>query len=300
MSERISNNQLHRSLIRHVNDTSRNLMEIREQLSTGRKLTKPSDDPLKTARSLELLSEADNLGQYDSNIRQAASWTQVSETALDKVSDLVSRARTLVLQAANDTLSFADRQKIAAEIDGIVDSVKSQGNTRLGQEYIFAGTASTTPPYQLGVVDTYIGNTGSIVREIAPGVRVNVNEAGINVFGDATTGLIQNLRDIQTRLNSGVPADLDIVRTTGLQSLDSSISTILTARTRLGEMQSRFEFNLDRLGTLKDSTMDLLSNIRDTDYAEASVIFATRQAAFEAALKTGKDLVMPSLVDFVS
>lgn len=296
---RVTNSMLHRSLLDQVNTSSRRLMDTREQLASGKQVSKPSDDPLRVSRTLGMQTEQSSLDQYKSNLDHAKSWVQATDTAFSQVTELVARSRNLALQGANGTLNDGERSKIAEEVKGIIDSVKTQGNSKLGDDYIFAGSASLTRPYSLGATDTYVGNAGQIVREIAPGVQTPVNQLGATVFGDGSSGLIGALRNIVAHLESGTPADLDALRTTDLQALDSAQSTLLTARAQVGELEQRFDFNLDRLIELQESTLELLTNTRDTDYAAATIEFATRRAAFEAALKTGMDVVQPSLVDFL-
>ena len=299
MSDRITNNQLHRTLLRNVYNSASRVLDAREKLSSGYEISRPSDDPLRATRSVALLSQTDSLKQYKSNLNQANAWSVTTESALTQVVDLSRRARELVIAGASDTMDPAARQAIANEITGLIDSIKIQGNSKLGDDYIFAGSASLTRPFALGASDAFAGNTGAITREIAPGVQVDVNEVGSSVFGDSSSGLLANLRTIVTHLTSGAPADLDLLRTTDLQQLDGNRATISAAVSRMGDMQNRFEFNLDRLAQLQETTGDLLSQTRDTDIAKTSVDFATAQAAFEAALKTAQDVVTPTLVDFL-
>lgn len=299
MSDRITNGQMHRSMLSNVYSAQKRMMAAQEQLSSGFALQRPSDDPLKAARTMSLLSETASLDQYESNLNQAITWTEVSDTALGKVSDLVERARTLMLQASNDTYGATERQKAANELAGIIDAIKVQANTKLGEEYLFAGSASLSQPYALGAGDAYAGNAGQVVREIAPGVQVSINELGSGVFGDNTGGLLRVLRDAITHMTSGAPGDMDLLRGADLNALDAASGAVVDARARLGELQQRFEFNLDRVGELRVSTSELLADVRDTDYGMMTMLYLQRQAAFEAALKTGQGVVQPSLVSFL-
>jgi flagellar hook-associated protein 3 FlgL len=300
MSDRVTNSQLHRSLLRNINSGAARVAESQAALASGRSISKPSDNPLGTSRAMAMLTTQDSFTQYESNLGHAKSWVEGSETALSQVNELIQRARTLALQAASDGSGPGERAKIAQELTGIIDGIKTQGNTKLGEEFIFAGTASQTQPYTLGPGDAYAGNAGQVMREIAPGVQLRVNEVGSSVFGDNTTGLLKNLRDLVTHMTSGVPGDIDLARGADLVALDVNADTVLNARARLGELQSRVEFNLSRLGELKDSNAQLLANVRDTDYAQTTIEYMSRQAIFEAALKTAQGVVQPSLVTFLS
>lgn len=299
MPDRITNSQISRGLLRNLHAANSRLADIQSQVSSGQSINRPSDDPLKVARSLAMMTRRDDLSQYESNLNQAVAWTEGSETAMASVSELVTRARTLIVQGANSANGQAERDKIVGELTGIIDAVKTQANTKLGEEYLFAGSDTLTIPYALGASDVYAGNTGQVIRQAAPAVTMAVNEVGSGVFGNDTSGLLKTLRDAVAHLSAGTPADIELLRTTDLNNLDIDASTVVTARARMGELQERFEFNLDRLGELQDANAELLSFTRDTDYGAAIIEYQTRQAALEAALKTGQGVVSQSLVDFL-
>src|SRR6185312_12342568 len=101
---------------------------------------------------------------------------------LGDIGDSIQRARDLVIQGANDTNDASDRQAIVTELNQLIDSIKTDGNTQ---------------PYQLGSNDAYSGNTAMITREIGVGVQVAINTPGSSVIGDGASGLLATLRGIE-------------------------------------------------------------------------------------------------------
>jgi len=293
---RVTQSMMQRSMLANLNGSFERLVNSQEQLSTGFTINRPSDDPLGASRSMSLMTRASDLKQYESSLDAAKSWGDVTDSALANIVDLIHQVRELAVKGATDTYGPDERASIIQELTGILDSLKAQGNAKFGDEYVFAGTATSSPPYQLGPDDTYAGNTGNVLREVAPGVQVTINEPGINVLGDSNSGLLRSVRDLIGHLQSGDPADLEAARTTDLNAIDLALETATAAQARLGERQSRFEWNLARIADLQDANAELLASIREVDYGQAMVQFSSRAAIYQAALGATQKLLDLSLV----
>jgi len=293
---RVTQSIMQRSMLANLNGSFDRLVKSQEQLSTGFTINRPSDDPLGASRSLSLMSKASDLKQYESSLKAASSWGDVTDSALANIVDLVHQVRELAVKAGTDTYGPEERGSIIQELTGIVDSLKAQGNAKFGDEYVFAGTNDSNPPYQLGADDTYAGNTGNVLREVAPGVQVTINEPGSTVLGDGSSGLIKTVRDLISHLQSGTPADLEAARTTDLDNIDQGLEVVTAAQARLGERQNRFQWNTDRIADLQDANADLLASIREVDYGQAMVQFSSRAAIYQAALGATQKLLDLSLV----
>lgn len=297
--ERVTTDQLHRTLVNNIHSAQKRVMDTQEQLSSGYRVNRPSDDPVRSTRIMELLSQQSQIEQYKANMEQAVAWSRASEDAVTHAVDLVQRARTLVLQGSNDSQSAEARLSMASEITNMVDSLKLVANSKLGDEYLFSGTATTTAPYTIGGPDTYAGNAGSVTRIVGPGETVAVGITGSSAFGTGASGLIATLRSIASNLTANTTASIANLRSGDLQNLDVALQNLGSIRATAGEVQSRLETQVVRLEDLSISNQELLSMARDTDIAVASSEYAQRAAALQAALKTGQQIVMPSLVDFM-
>jgi flagellar hook-associated protein 3 FlgL len=298
VTDRITQSMLSTTLLADLQTITDKLARTQGKLSSGKEIQKPSDDPFATARALQFRAELASNKQYQSNVGEASSWQDATDTALSSIDDLVQRARDLVVQGANDTLGPSGRASIAAEIDQIVESIKAAGNTQYAGRYIFSGSLTTTAPYTPGGPDTYLGDAASIYREIGPGVQVPLNVDGASVIGDGATpgSLLATLKTISNDLKTNNGGAL---QTTDLASIDAAHDVVTTARATVGARTNRLDTALGRLQQLEESTTKLLSNTEDADMAQTLVDFSQQQAVYQAALKAGAQIVQPSLMDFL-
>jgi flagellar hook-associated protein 3 FlgL len=295
-SSRITSSMTSRMVLSDLQDVANRLAKTQQKISSGKDLTVPSDDPFRTNRSLQLRSELEAYKQYETNIGEASAWQSVTDTALSQIGDYALRARDLLVQGASDTMTTDGREALASEIDQLVESVKSEGNTQYAGRFVFAGTSTTTQPYQQGAVDTYAGTSGAINREIGRGVRVQIN-ADASAIGDGSSGLIGTLRKIAADLRT--PGSTATLGGADLQALDAAHDAIVNARAVSGALSNRLDSAKNRLGALEETTNKLLSENEDADMAQTLVDYSQQQAVYQAALKAGAQLIQPSLLDFL-
>jgi flagellar hook-associated protein 3 FlgL len=288
---------MNQTLLYDLRNVTTQLSTSEQQLSSGYKLNQPSDDPYGASQALKLRADLASNQQYQSNVQDANSWQNVADIALGDIGDSIQRARDLVLQGANDTNAATDRQAIVTELNQLIDSIKTDANTQYAGRYIFSGTKTNSQPYQLGTNDAYSGNTAMITREIGVGVQVAINQPGSTVIGDDSSGLLTTLRGIVTDLQSG---NTNALSTTDLNALDSANDQLLNARAQVGALSDRLTTATNRLQSTEQSTTQLLSNVQDADMTQVMINFSTQQAAYQAALRAGAQIIQPSLMDFLS
>jgi flagellar hook-associated protein 3 FlgL len=304
MTMRITTNMVAAVTLRDLTQDFSNLSALQDKLSSGKRITKPSDDPYGTSRALGLSSDLGGLQQYRRNVDDGTSWLSTSDTALSKISDVLQRARELLVQAGNDSAGAQSRTAIAAEIDQLTESVKQEANVEYAGQHVFSGTATTTAPYLQGATDAYQGDNGAITRAIGPGVQVQVNEDVSSLLGNGQAAndgkLLDTLRDIADDLrNPNQTAAGANLRGTDLQRLDASMDTLNALRADVGARLNRLALAGDRLQTLEGGTTQQLSDVQDADIAKTITDYSTQQAAYEAALRAGAHIVQSSLLDFL-
>ena len=116
-------------------------------MSSGKDINRPSDDPYRAGRAIGLRTDLEGMAQHERNIDEALGWQTVTDTALTTITKFSQRARELVVQGATDTLSQSDRNAIAQEIDQIIAGMKQEANATYDGRYVFAGTSTSTRPY---------------------------------------------------------------------------------------------------------------------------------------------------------
>jgi flagellar hook-associated protein 3 FlgL len=298
VSTRITTGMLQRNVLADLNASTDRLTRTQGRLSSGKQITRPSDDPAGASKALLLRESLKGNQQYQRNVGDATSFADATETALSSMTDLVQRARELVVQGSSDSADATSRDAIAKEIEQIADALKEQANTSYAGRHLFAGTATTTAPYD--TTDAYQGNTATIAREIGPGVSVTVNITADSLLGGGQAAgddkLLDVLRDVRDHLAAGDGASL---RGTDLTRLDAGVDNLLTTRAANGALTNRLESASTRLSSLEELTTKGLSDVEDADMAKTLIDLNTQTNAYTAALKSGASIVQSSLMDFL-
>jgi flagellar hook-associated protein 3 FlgL len=306
MIGRVTTQMTSQNLLANINQSLDRLDTTQQQLSTGKRINQPSDDPYGTSLALQLNSQLSSLNSYANNITDGTGWTQAAQPAMSDVANAVQRVRELVLEAANGTQTKADMQSSAAEVNQLIDEIKQDANTQYNGQYVFAGSATSTTPYQSGSNDAYGGNTGQVARTIGPNssLAVNVNLSAVLGSGQTTPGqpagdglLLNTLRNIADDLQSGNATSLSA---NDLPQLDTNLGSLTGLQASLGAVQDRLQMASSRIQSLQAADAQVLSNTQDADMAKTEVDFSTEQAALTAALQAGAHIVQQSLMDFLS
>jgi flagellar hook-associated protein 3 FlgL len=295
MSTRITTGMTQRNILSDLNRVNDRLNKVHSQISSQKEITRPSDDPYNTSRAMSLRTSMEATKQYQRNIQDAQGWQESAEIALADITDAIKRAGELVLEGSSDTTPAEARLAIAQEIDQIIEGVKQNANATYAGRYVFAGTASDQPPYVTGD-DLYHGSSADVQRQVGPGVGMDIGLRASAFLGDGTDGkLLQVLRDTSAHLkaNDGVAIRGDI------QLLEDKTDEVLGVRALNGAKQNRLEAALTRLTEVEGTTLQQLSDTEDVDIAKAMIEFSSQQAAYQAALKAGANIVQASLMDFL-
>ena len=164
---RITQSMLAETTLANIERNLDRVQELQSQITSGSRITRPSDDPVGAARALSIQEGVTQTGQYLTNIDQATSWLNATDSALGSVTDLLHRARELAVQAANGALSPRDLDAIKAEVGQLQQDALDLSHAKYGSYYLFSGTRSDQPGYVQAVSSqsvpaAYQGNRSSI------------------------------------------------------------------------------------------------------------------------------------------
>ncbi|MBJ7330640.1 MAG: hypothetical protein JHC95_12145 [Solirubrobacteraceae bacterium] len=270
------------------------------QISSGRRLLDAAIDPLATHRALRLRQDLTQADDLQETIAQSKGWMETTDGALTTINDAVHRARELAIGGGGGALQQTDRDAMAEEIGNIIEAVKLAGNSRFNDSYIFGGQITNAAPYDPAGADTYNGDTAGIVRTIGPGVSMQINVDGASVLGDGTDGKFLNtLRDIHAHLTGGTPADISALQGADLRNLESALTDVLSARSLVGTGINRLDHADGVLADQIITTTDFLNQAESTDMASTIITMQSQQSIYQAALRSGANLVQQSLMDFL-
>lgn len=305
MIGRITNQMASQMTLAGIQTALDQLDTTQQQLSTGKRINQPSDDPSGTALALKLNTDLANLTNYSNQVTDGTGWSQASSSALSDVTNSVQRIRELTLEAANGTQTTADMQASAQEVNQLIDQIKQDANSQYDGQYVFSGSATSTAPYQSGLNDSYAGNTGQVTRAIGPNttLAVNANLSAVLGTGQTVSGqpagdglLLNSLRNIADDMQSGKSSALS----SDMSSLDTNLNSLTGLSANVGAVQDRLQMASSRIQTLQASDTQVLSNTQDADMAATETNFSTQQAALTAALQAGAHIVQESLMNFLS
>jgi flagellar hook-associated protein 3 FlgL len=292
---RVTQGMLSQTTLNNIEANISRLNTIEAQVTSGTRLTKPSDDPIGTAQALNFQEGIDQTNQFLTNINAASSWLSTSDSALSTVDNSLQRARELAVQAANGTLTSSDRQSIQAEISQIQQSVLQSSQAKYGASYIFSGTRSDAPGYvsanPSSVAGAYQGNSAAVLRQVAPGQNIAVNTDATATFDPVFTAL----SNLNTALSSNNTAGVQ----SSITDIDTALTAVLKARSTAGALSNRMTALQNQMSAVQTNMTGLLSQVKDVDMAKAITDFQMSQNVYNASLQAGAKAMQPSLLDYL-
>lgn len=287
---------LSNNMLRNLSDSYNKMGKLQEQITTGKKVNRPSDDPVVVMKGMAYRMEVDKVVQYQRNLGEVNNWLDNSDDAMDKVGSALHRAYELVTNGATDTMTPDDREKLQAELAQLRLQIQDVANTKVGDKYLFSGTNTSKPLFVGGVLETDPGGFQNDVEiEVFNGVQLKVNTNGYETFkeiDDLFVDLTASLGDPNTEITR---AELD----TAISDFQGQLDKVLTIRADIGARQNRSEMMDERLSALEGSAKKQMSENEDIDYEKTITDMLTEEAIHRAALSVGARIIQPSLVDFL-
>ena len=197
---RVSTNSLYLNNVSNMLGKQSALYKVQEQLSTLRKVNRPSDDPVAASQILDQTQAKDRIDQFNQNAKAAESSLALSGTSLQAAGDVLQKVRQMAIQAGNTTLTNEDRKMLNSELEGLYKQMLGYANTLDGNgKALFGGSISQTKPYsELQQFGTAVAAGSSIVQYngdanrqemmISSARQVPVTDNGQYVFGSIPEG----------------------------------------------------------------------------------------------------------------
>ena len=219
------------------------------------------------------------------------------------MSDVLARVRELLVNGGNDTAGPAARAAIADEIDQLTESVKQEADVQYGGRSSSPAPRPTRRPTRSAAPTPTRATQARSRARSDPGSRSRSTPTSAALLGDGQAArddkLLHTLRDIADHLRGGTTADANALRGTDMQRLDANLDTLNGIRADVGARTNRLAIADSRLSGLSLNATQLLSNTEDADMAQTITEYTTQQAAYNAALRAGANIVQTSLLDFL-
>ena len=276
---RVTNKMISDTVITNLRKGIERYMELQTQMSTGRRINNPSDDPSGTIQSLSFRSTLRKIEQYGENISYASSWLSQVDTVLDEVNTALSNANALAVQLGSDNQSDESMTSGAEEVKSMLDQLVRSVNTQFKGQYVFSGFRTTTTSvtaYGTGVV--YNGDDGNIQLEVEEGARMSINitasdiltESYMTLGEDADINPGISATTLISDLNAGtgvdqVPGTFDIVdKNLGITAtIDlSGLAPTATVQDAIDEINNQLAANVPPITNLTAEIGPEGNNIR--------------------------------------
>jgi flagellar hook-associated protein 3 FlgL len=290
---RIADDSGYRNLLLDIQRISERMQASQNHVSSGKKLTKPSDDPSAAADVVNVDSVRAASAQYLDNAGTANSRLQIADNALDGVQQVIDRIRTLALMAQNGTSSPS---LSVEEISGLRDQLLSYANTEFEGQYTFAGSNTDSAAYDKasnGVV-TYSGNSDEVRLQVGKASTLQSQIPGDQVFS-GSVDVFQTLTDLVAAMNSGSTSAIQ-TQVTKLEQFSQNVSS---ARTKLGGLMNGATAAQNELKQADLTLVAHLSQLQDADLAQAISEFTQSQNALQAATAVGARVGSVSILDYL-
>jgi flagellar hook-associated protein 3 FlgL len=286
---RISTRMLQESALRSIRANQETLARLTEQAATGRRVRTVSDDPSAATKIMRSEAEARDLEQFRLNGVEASTRMGTEDVVLTSARNLLKQAAGLATGVAGEDPSDPERQAMATAVGQLRQELLSYGNTRVGNEYIFGGASSTTPPFQAD--GTYVGDHAVRQIEIDRGVLLPTNHSGDDVFSSA----LQGLADLEQELRTGTQASIN----TAMNSLQAAGDQVVLAQSETGTRLQQIAATTTSLAQRSANVLDQRDALRDVDPAEASVKVILAQTALERAYAAIGKVMSTNLLDYL-
>ena len=292
------------TLINNLGRSYERVSKFQQELSSGSRLNNLSDDPAAVQRSLGLRGELRQIEQFQKNNRDGKGWLDMTEATLSEMETLFVEVRGLAVQGSNSTYNASQRNALADQVDQFLEHALSLSEARYRGRYVFAGTETDNTPYianrdtngNIQSVAARGNTTGTIEREIADGMMMQINVSGDGFFtGPNRDRAFDTLIKLRDSLRANDP---DAVRQ--LQSDLSEVrETVSEARGTVGARVSRLGVTNNLLERISVEMTSVLSEDEDVDLAATIVNLRQEEDVFQAALASGNMVIQQSLMDFI-
>lgn len=270
------------------------MYRTQERIATGKKINRPSDDPVGMTSALGYRNSISNIDQYNDNITKGKMHIETMDQVLEMVEGFLRGAKDIAFDDAPDR-----RLNLAENVATIRDQVLELCNYEIDGDYIFSGHVTDTPPFDWDATNTFIeynGSNNSKAVIIGRSTQIDIAADGEDIFQNvAVADIFDELIDLEADLIAGIPADI----TSHINPLERAIEQLDIVRAKNASVYNQMEATENHYSYFKLNLQDLLSRTEDADIAESIVSFKAQEAAYESTLATSSMIMQKSLIDFL-
>ncbi|MDA8066319.1 MAG: flagellar hook-associated protein FlgL [Thermaerobacter sp.] len=322
---RITNQTLSENFLYGLNNLQTQMSQYLQQLSTGQRISTPSQHPLGAQQVLNYQSILARLKSFQANATDGNTWLDTTQSALQSASSVLQSAYQLAVQATGGTVNSTDLTAISQQVNSLINQLVQVANANNGNAYVFAGYQITQAPFTAtkaanGMITgvAYNGDTGTIQRDVGPAAMLTVNLPGSQVFGSGAisttnpvtvsgSGVFHDLlafsQDLQNAVTppTGTTAStwLSDISNTDLANLSGDVAQISAFTSQTGARMQRLQTTQNGLTAFQNSVTGFLGQVQDVNMAQAMTQFTSIQTAYQASLEAGAKMIPPTLFNYL-
>lgn len=293
---RVTHNGTYNGYINDLTRQQERLFALHRQISTGKSVNAPSDDPVKVNALLTSRGLLSSVKQYDRNADSGLSYLGVAEGALSQAKDTISRLRELAI-SSNGIMDAGTRANIAIEVRNLYAQLVDQSNTTYDDKYIFSGYKTDTAAFSSVGVYQGDANAQAIKTGISSTVTIGVNGAevfkgvgaigGVDIFGKVSSFITA----LETNDMAGVKTAID--------DMDDSFDQVSDAVADIGGRVVRLNALKSDFSRISLEMNSVISGIEDADMAKVISELQLGQSAMEASLKSAGRILSANIFDYL-
>ena len=287
---RITNSMMTATVKRNLFRQAGQLARKQETMSSGKRINRPSDDPLGFGKVLDYRKTLSSLDQYDRNIQSAKNRVEFLETTLEGVEELIVDAKNWAVdQAGSESM---DREAAITSVQNIRDQLVQLGNSKMGNVYVFSGFQSLTPAFD--ATGTYNGDNGYYSVMTADNMEMQVEADGSRVFQGA-----EDVFDALDQLLVGLQTDDVTLIRDQVDRFDQAKDQVEMVRAESGAKYEQLELVEQQTAKLKLTFEEMMDSTENAVPEETIIDFNNQELAYEMSLNAAAKIIQPTLMNFL-
>ena len=269
---------------------------LQEQVASGLQVNKPSDDPLTARQILDLQHQIAQGKQYTSNIMKGSTLLNVTNTALNGISSIMTEIKKIAADNVSGNGTQAERDAVGDSLDALKKQLIDMGNTEYGGQYVFGGYQNDQPPFNSA--GSFNGSEDELSIEVAQGARVPVTLKGGEPL--SKTGGIDILAEIENLKSAitGNPPNTAVI-SSQINTMGAAADQVTFGLIKVANSLVRMESANSLVTNNQNTLLNVYESKQNVDYARAGVELTKLQTAFQAALASTAKISQLSLLDYI-
>jgi flagellar hook-associated protein 3 FlgL len=281
------------------------LDRLQEAISSGLNVNRPSDDPINSRTLMEVGDRLRAIDQYSSNINKATSWLKFTSTALDGITSVVNLAKKVAGTINSGSSDPTMRQLAYNQLVDLKKQLVDMANTQYGDQYIFSGANSTTPPFN-NANNNYAGDSTQLTIEIVQNTTHTLNVTGDRLLKGTGANPSYGTTDIFATMDNLIAAVGDSTNQTNVAGLATASAELQNGSVQLNIATSDILSRITRLDNMtklnennKNTLLAISTKIQEADYAKLGTQLNNEKTAYEASLSSTAKISQLSLLNYL-